>query len=162
MKEINTYIDLYIEFPAKIIEIENVEITECLNEHGICKASLYIISENNFNFINKITSETDIKIVIKTEEKTDVIFAGIMTNLTAKKIEYTYKIDIELKSKTFRLDCEKKSKSFKIKIINIQIYLQRLLMKIIMETLLIMRLMVVCRKKLSYNIKKQTGSSAKD
>lgn len=115
MKEINTYIDLYIEFPAKVIEIENVEIIECLNEHGICKASLYIISENEFNFINKITAETDIKIVIKTKEKTDVIFAGIMTNLTAQKIEYAYKIDIELKSKTFFLDCKRKSRSFQNK-----------------------------------------------
>lgn len=115
MKEINTYTELYIEFPTKVIEIENIEIIECLNEHGICKASIYVIYENEFHFINNITFETDIKIVIKTGEKPDIIFAGIMTNLTAKKIDCTYKVDIELKSKTFLLDCENKSRSFQNK-----------------------------------------------
>lgn len=115
MKKSSIYADLYMEFPAKIIDIEQLKIVECFNEHGTCQALLRIISESEFDFINSITSKTDIKAIIKTKENTNVIFVGIMTKLIAKKIDEVYKIEIELKSKTFLLDQQKKSRSFQNK-----------------------------------------------
>ncbi len=115
MNKILKYSNLYMEFPTKIIKIEKLQIIEEFNEHGLAIADMVVLSENEYRFIDDITSSTEIKVVLKTDDNTDCIFIGVASNISVKRENQYYYVNIELKSKSFLLDCKLIKRSFQNK-----------------------------------------------
>lgn len=112
MEKLIEYLDLYMEFPAIVIKIISLSITEELNEHGIAKVFLLTDDEDKCQILHNLTSETNIKIVVAKINKKTVLFLGIPTKITIKNIKKVTSVELELKSKSFLLDWEKRSQSF--------------------------------------------------
>jgi len=115
MKEITTYSELYMEFPVTILGITSLHIEEKTNTHGLARAELVVLSENEYRFVDDIEHDTDIKIVLKQNEELKVIFVGMATKIEAKKVDANYYVHIELKSKTFKMDQKLRRRSFQNK-----------------------------------------------
>ncbi len=111
-KEAINYSKLYIEISVETLEINALEIIEQTGEHTISKAELFLVNESEFSVMNNITKATNVKIVLKEDDELNVIFIGMVMNFKLEKIKDTYKIDLELKSKTIEMDFKKKRRSF--------------------------------------------------
>ena len=107
-----TYGNLYMEFPAKILTIEKLHITEELNQHGTAKASLTVFSREEYRFIDSIRHDSVIKIILNKNCEDDCIFCGILQNITVKKLEQVYHVELEIKSVTYLLNVKSKRRSF--------------------------------------------------
>ena len=115
-EDVVSYSKLSLEFPTKVLEIKKLKIIEEFNEHGIAVVELIAVSKADYRFIDDITPETDIKIAINKgkgdDEEITPIFIGIMTKVSAKKVDKFFDVTLELKDKSFLMDLKLKDRSF--------------------------------------------------
>jgi len=94
-----------------------MQITEEFNEHGTAEIHLMTCSEKEYRYINYITKETKIRVVLKDEDEQEkTIFIGIMSNVKVTKTKQVYyNVILTLKSTTYLLDYKWVWRSFQNK-----------------------------------------------
>ncbi len=110
-----TYTNLYMEIPSTVIQIKNMQIIEELNEHGLAVVKIITHDEDEYTVIDSLNSKVDVKLVLVNNETPTIIFFGVPTKVTMQKVNNTYNVELELKSKSVILDFKRVRRSFQNK-----------------------------------------------
>ena len=122
------YDSINVRSPYPILNIQDLQITRKVNQHGKLYCTGLIDSDHAEDLVENTGSHEAIEIVRKTEDGAcQTLFQGVITEVGIKTVRGNYYITIEALSYTFDLDVKLQSASFQ----NLQLTYTQLIDKVL-------------------------------
>lgn len=106
-----TYEHIFVH-PFTLVALEELEITKKINEHGTLYLTGKVPQEMKDSYIDMAQFGTVVQVVEEKDEKTDILFCGILSDISIEKVHDVYHLTIRAKTATYFMDTTLKSRSF--------------------------------------------------
>ena len=98
--------------PFTLVALEKLEITKEINEHGTLYITGKVPQDSKDSYIDMAKFGTVIEVVQKKDEETEVLFCGILSDISIEKVQDVYSLSLHAKTATYFMDTTLKSRSF--------------------------------------------------
>ena len=76
--------------PFTLVALEKLEITKEINEHGTLYITGKVPQDSKDSYIDMAKFGTVIEVVQKKDEETEVLFCGILSDISIEKVQDVY------------------------------------------------------------------------
>ena len=98
--------------PFALVALEKLEITKKINEHGTLYLTGKVPQDSKDSYIDMAKFGTVVEVVKKKDEQTEVLFCGILSDISIEKVQDVYYLSLHAKTATYFMDTTLKSRSF--------------------------------------------------
>ena len=98
--------------PFALVALEKLEITKEINEHGTLYLTGKVPQDSKDSYIDMAKFGTIVEVIQKKDEQTEVLFCGILSDISIEKVQDVYYLSLHAKTATYFMDTTLKSRSF--------------------------------------------------
>lgn len=109
MENAITYKDLYLSF-GEVISMDRLEIVQSPNRHGRLRLSAVLNGEGGGEVFDELPE--DVSVLYREEGKEKVLFKGMVTDSSMKRVGNHRKLELKAYDATYLLDTKRKTRSF--------------------------------------------------